>query len=968
MKHFRLKIVLAVVLSIVFVTAFGWIIAGQNYRKLAADALIEKSETREAVRFTLNNLTATWREYEKMIAERYVVDADFASLAFSNVGESEKDMAQEIHENGAVVSIEKGVLSAPEAVKKRLGLESSLLYGRNGYFAAPNELSTLVVYSSIARSTDYYVVWYENTVLQDVVEKSIDIPTILKRTESIYDMPAVFLLYDPAGGDVSGVLYKNDQLFEDCDTLEDLSLTLEDLVKSEKATGLLTFENNSYTYVVKKSLHPAGYVILLQPAPNLYYKALGQAAYMIAALIVTLVVLLVAAFSIYPYVENNTLLPEEEKNLRPSRVRSYAVLFGLYGIISIALCSIFGCALNGLYDNTARGKQRLDMIETSLLDYSKRYIQNNQTFRDVYQEYGIHIGQFLDHYPELRNSSVLTTLAERISASTITLFDSDGRETVSSGPWFGLELGKDPESSTYDFRRILKGAQSVIKTSEFYEQTGLTEMRLGVRIQDESSGGPYGVMLISMDVSALDELDTDPQTSIRGILQSLSDDDTNLWISDAKTGRILVSSEEALEGKSILEVGLEESDLKGALVKTLATENGTYFISSASMSTFGIPEWADAEEGVIVYFREPRTIDAPGMLRSCLTGCILFCVIYSILAFIVLTEYTEGYFNQAISDKKSKEERRAALGSIRGRLSSIPPGRMGFITLEFITAVILLLLIPITRSSAFSTQDSVFYHILSGEWEKGLNLFAVAGILLLLSQIVLLVIFARLLLAIFSSLSGSRGKTICRLIESVILYLSLFGLVIKTCEYLGFSREMIVTGVGALALTISLGAQDFVADVIAGLTFVFEGTVHVGDIVSVIEQGCPEFQGTVTEVGVRTIKVLSREGDLTATFTRNIKTIKNLTQMNSRVICKMTLSSAFSAEEIEQMLKAELPNIGRDDRRILRGPFYNGITKIEEGKITLSVSAECREKDYDYVRDKLNVFLQRVFREHGFKI
>lgn len=39
------------------------------------------------------------------------------------------------------------------------------------------------------------------------------------------------------------------------------------------------------------------------------------------------------------------------------------------------------------------------------------------------------------------------------------MYDSKGRETVSSGPWTDLELGTDPDSATYDFRRILKGVE-----------------------------------------------------------------------------------------------------------------------------------------------------------------------------------------------------------------------------------------------------------------------------------------------------------------------------------------------------------------------------------------------------------------------------------------------------------------------------------------------------------------------------
>jgi hypothetical protein len=36
--------------------------------------------------------------------------------------------------------------------------------------------------------------------------------------------------------------------------------------------------------------------------------------------------------------------------------------------------------------------------------------------------------------------------------------------------------------------------------------------------------------------------------------------------------------------------------------------------------------------------------------------------------------------------------------------------------------------------------------------------------------------------------------------------------------------------------------------------------------------------------------------------------------------------------------------------------------------MTLSVSAECREEDYSYVRDRINAALQRIFLEHGYSL
>ena len=68
------------------------------------------------------------------------------------------------------------------------------------------------------------------------------------------------------------------------------------------------------------------------------------------------------------------------------------------------------------------------------------------------------------------------------------------------------------------------------------------------------------------------------------------------------------------------------------------------------------------------------------------------------------------------------------------------------------------------------------------------------------------------------------------------------------------------------------------------------------------------------------------------------------------------------------MLKKELPKIGRKDVRFHGSPKYNGLTKIGNGTMTFSISAECREEDYSYVKNKLNISLQQIFLEHGYNL
>ena len=911
MKHFRLKIILTVILTAILVTAFSWIITWQNYRKLSDEASKEKPLNREAVNYTLKNLSDAWNDYEQKIRSRYAAEEVFSSLADDSVRGGTSGEGGEPENRGA-----------PE----------------------------------------------NSGEIDDIVKEAIDIPGTLKRTELACDVSAMFLPCDPENGKTFGEFYKNDRYFSDCESIGDLGLTVEDLEKNgRKASGTLTFDGVTFSYVSGASSRPAGYVILLEPVPNLYAKAFGQAGYMIAALIVLLTVLLVAGFSLYPYVRGNILTPDEEKVYHPSHVRSLAALFGVLGLIVIALCGMLIYALNGLYDDVSRGKERLASLDDSLALYTGSFSQNRQAFEDIYLEFGNHIAQFLDNRPELRDRETLSKLAQSISASSITLYDADGRETVSSGPWIGLELGTDPDSTTYDFRRILTGVPSIIHNQETDEQTGLNEMRLGVRIRDDADKDRYGVMMLTVDIQALSGLGDNPEKAVREILQHLSDSGTKLWIADAKTGRILVSDSGVNEGKNITDAGLSESDLKGSLVRTLKTEEGTFFVTSASMDTAGLLEWAGAPEGIIAYYQGPKTSVLPGMLGLVLTGCVLFALIYMILAWIILKGYTVEFF-EANRHVKGDEDRQQKKNPLFRSLGAVSPGRRGVTAMEIATAVFLIQMMVFIGSGPAFVRSSVYYYISAGDWERGFNLFAAAAILILLSKVVLLVIAIRLLASVCSAFAGSRGKTIFRLLASIVLYISLFFFLIRTFEYLGFSRTAIAAGMGSLALAISLGSQNFVADIFAGLTYVFEGTVHVGDSVEIAVSGSPVCQGKVMEIGVRCMKILTREGDLITCGNRAIGMIKNSTQMNSRVICVLTVSSELSAEEIEEMMKEKLPDVGRTDRRILNGPTYNGISGISNGTMTLSVSAECSEEDYFYVRDKLNVSLQRIFREKGYSI
>ena len=415
-------------------------------------------------------------------------------------------------------------------------------------------------------------------------------------------------------------------------------------------------------------------------------------------------------------------------------------------------------------------------------------------------------------------------------------------------------------------------------------------------------------------------------------------------------------------------LGLAEGDLSGSLIKTISMEDSSYFITSYELASYTSPDDVQTTRQMVALYATRKASSSTGMLTSALTGCLLFLLIYAILAWIVLRDYTEEYYARYKGRGRSMEKERTVWGGVHQYLSSIRPERLGFITMEIIVMLYLTQRVPIANLKTQLLQNSVYYYIASGTWEKGLNLFSVSAIMILLGEIVMNVILVRLLLTILSTFVGSKGRTICRLLRSLTMYVALFSFLIVASTYLGISMTVILAAIGTLGISVSLGAQHFVSDIIAGLTIVFEGTFHVGDIVDLAGPDGGPYHGEVREIGLRFTKLQTNDSNIVTLSNRDIVSVMNMTQTNSRYVCQFAISSSYPIEEIEELLARELPKVAEEDRRILAGPFYNGIVSLGSGTMTLSVTTECSEQDIPEIRQLINRALQRIFTENGYKL
>ena len=808
-----------------------------------------------------------------------------------------------------------------------------------------------------------------------LVEENVNFQGIMLKPEAVCGGYALLVMASPAPESGYHIVYKN-HLIPDGSELEKAGLTMEAIRKNAgQKEHTLILKDTAYEYSVSDIPDLDGYLVMLTPKVNLFTRSLSRATYTYALFILLLTGIAVAGCSLCGYVRSNVLTAGKKQKYRPGNIRRLALIYGVIGVLLIAGSGWLDQSLNRLYDFSVRSREVLKAAERTIEMNAECNSRGAQVVERIYLAYGSKIAAILNDRPEMCSGEALTSLAETIQASSITLYDSQGKETASSGDYIDLELGRDPASATWEFRRILKGTGSIFREAETDEQTGLNEVRLGIRINDPSGGGKHGAMIIALPPSIL-EHDAGEETN--RILREMTTLNGKLWISDLETGIVTASGDRELIGKNIYDLGMTENDMRDALMRELRTDSGTCYLAS---SILGKRTGGETEngEGQIAFYSEDLDASNYG-LSSIIISCFAFAALYALLEKVALSGYTDEFFNEyshgSIRAHAGAEENSTAEGDpadlsglsmiwkkIRNAWSALSPGRKGMLAVECLSILFLLQQIPLTSAGKGYAKDSVYYHITTGNWSRGVNLFALAAIMTLAAEILFSVIVVRLLLKGLSALSGTKGKTICRLISSFVRYIALITFLIMGLTYLGVSRTTIIAGVGALSFAVSMGAQSLVSDLISGIAIVFEGTYQVGDRVTI--SGCT---GNIMEIGIRSTKILENDSDIVTVFNSHIGQVVNMTKHNSWYQCNITVSSSLDIEEIERMLNEELPKIGEREEQILSGPFYRGITAFVKGSMTLSIETECTEEDYDDVQLKVNRELQLLFRKKGISI
>ena len=264
-----------------------------------------------------------------------------------------------------------------------------------------------------------------------------------------------------------------------------------------------------------------------------------------------------------------------------------------------------------------------------------------------------------------------------------------------------------------------------------------------------------------------------------------------------------------------------------------------------------------------------------------------------------------------------------------------PEQRIGRSVYRLLTLFCLAILLPTLsqglngRIKPYDLNNLAF--VISGNWQKGLNIFALTTTVFLLCAMYVAVVLLNQILYRIAKYSDRRVETVCLLVKNAIKYVCVIAFVYYGLSQFGVQTQTLLASAGILSMMISFGAKDLVSDIIAGFFTIVEGTYKVGDFITI-----GNWFGTVVEIGLRTTKV--RFFSETKIFNNSsIRDVVNADGEVARMMLKAPISYDADLMEVEAILDEELPKMMDVIPGLVKPPKYEGIDSLGDSSVNLRI-------------------------------
>lgn len=792
----------------------------------------------------------------------------------------------------------------------------------------------------------YYIDWETVQESMDFIRTYCNTDKAMKQAEGVLSGS---ILINKKNAERSYALYFSDDLAEiDEDILANFDMEMTD------ANHIFRYKDKAYSVAMSDLSTPYDLYFFTQEEDFLAEPSRWVSLFVVFTVVI-LITVVTWNLAVQKMVRERVLTSAQERFYKPKHmIIVNLVLCILTTSMLFGLC-IFSQSLNSLYESTIRGNSILAGIKVSI-EQEKESRTLSKEEKDSWLEYfAEQAGRLLSFDMDKANEELLLGISDAIDAEYIILYDGDGNEVCASNGHVGYTLNSSAEMTEDDFRLLLNGVNVIRHETEYDPVARKQTRQFGARV-------PYDNKFGAVIVAFKEDENSEAGAQVEAIIRSVKKMNGLAMIADKESGLITRSSDKRLIGYAPEAIGIDEEN---AFVDSYNIGGVKYY---------GVT--GEGENEKLYYFMGASSIVRQSIKFS--FGCsVLFAFMYAVIYLIIRIGYTQKYFDESVligkpvakgakiqvqmADGRTKRTTEASRRYVfvPKSLVDMQPEQLALFVFDAMLALILLNTWIGIRSGRFSENESLIGFILQGNWTKGANLFAATSIFLMVIEFSFGLLLLKILTSLLCLALDTKGETICRLAFNIIRYFAIIAMLYFAFTYLGFNTSGLLASVSFLTLAISIGSKDLVADILAGITIVFEGDYQVGDMVDI-----GGYRGQVQEIGVRSTKLIGRGDNVKIINNRDVKNVLNMTRLNSWYPVEVRIPRTQPLDVVEAMLKEELPKIGERNKEIISGPYYYGILKMEKDSVTLSILAECREENYHHVQRLLNKELYNLFKSN----
>ena len=188
---------------------------------------------------------------------------------------------------------------------------------------------------------------------------------------------------------------------------------------------------------------------------------------------------------------------------------------------------------------------------------------------------------------------------------------------------------------------------------------------------------------------------------------------------------------------------------------------------------------------------------------------------------------------------------------------------------------------------------------------------------------------------------SKKNETLILLILNSVKYIGLITSIIIVLKIFNVDTASIIAGAGFFGILFGLGFQRLLQDMSNGFFLIFEKQYVVGEYVSI-----NGVLGEVLEIGLKTTKLLSYEGEYHFISNGDIKSVINYSRHNSLAVIDLPIMNTNAYARVQNIINTTL--FSYNDPKIKEKPRIIGVQNINE--YSYSVRIICETDSFEQFR------------------